>query len=87
MFKLYGYSYFNDEMNLEGDNLVELLYEFWNYEMNVYIAHTNKLIFSPLQDNEFNNHLLEEFGIEIIDGEKYREFRNIKSGYIYKSPF
>lgn len=84
---LIGFSYLGDSVKLEGENLVELLYSFWNYEMEVYDMKNNDLIFAPLQSNEFNNEFLNKFDLELIDGEKYREFRNVKTGEIYKSDF
>lgn len=84
---LIGFSYLGDSVKLEGENLVELLYSFWNYEMEVYDMKNNDLIFAPLQSNEFNNEFLNKFDLELIDGEKYREFRNVKTGEIYKSTF
>lgn len=36
-----------------------------------------KFIFSPSEDNDINNEWLEEYGLYIKDGEKYRELHYI----------
>ena len=66
----------------------------WNIEAELSIV-TNKyengkeeceLIFSPLDGNEFNNDLLEKYGLYIVDGEKFRELRYIKDNSLAWQP-
>jgi hypothetical protein len=63
------------------DDIVKAIYIAWNYESDLYIIVENrqKLLFAPLEDNEFNNYLLKDYGYMIRDGEKYREIVNSKN--------
>lgn len=58
----------------------------WNIEADLSIVvekndkHKEKckFIFSPFEDNEVNNEWLEEYGLYMKDGDKYRELHYIK---------
>lgn len=66
----------------------------WNIEASLSIVvekigkHQEKckLIFSPLEDNNVNNEWLEEYGVYIKDGEKYRELHYIKDDSLAWEP-
>ena len=70
-----GYSEFKE------DNIVKAIWNAWNYESELYIVDKNekRLLFAPLESNEFNNNLLKDYGYRIIDGKKYRELVNCKN--------
>lgn len=69
------------------EDLIEALYYAWNYECSVYTADGKVLIFSPMEDNEFNTDLLKDYGLRIIDGEKLRNFQDIKTGEVFNAPW
>ena len=66
------------------NNIVEAIYEAWNYEFDVYEVETDELIFTGQEDNETNSKWLEPYGIRIIDHGSYRKIQNIETGEIYE---
>lgn len=73
-------------------DLIKAIYTAWNIEATLYIippkttlreieayqGYKNcKLVFSPWDDNEMNNDLLEEYGYYVVDGEEEREIRRL----------
>ncbi|WP_339304399.1 hypothetical protein NST33_18085 [Paenibacillus sp. FSL L8-0435] len=69
------------------EDLIEALYYAWNYECSVYTRDERELIFSPMDDNEFNSDLLKEYGLSLINGEKLRNFQDIKTEEIFNPPW
>ena len=72
-------------VKLSSNDVVEAIYQAWNYEFDVYEAETKNLIFSGKEDNVGNSDLLEPYGLRLIDHEKHRVLQNIKTGEIYKA--
>ena len=80
------------------DNLIRAIYSSWNIESELYLLNKGvkkinwneklldqaKIIFSPMDDNELNSELLEEYGYKMEDREEYREIIDIKTGEIVK---
>jgi hypothetical protein len=51
----------------------------WNDRNNPFTKQC-KIVFAPLDGNEFNSDVLEEFGYKMEDGEEYREIIEIATG-------
>lgn len=82
------------------NDLVKAIYTAWNIEANLYILNDEvrkvrdiiffgddknaKIVFCPLEGNEFNSDVLEEYGYYIEDGEEYREIREIETNKVVK---
>ncbi|WP_394910525.1 hypothetical protein [uncultured Robinsoniella sp.] len=66
----------------------------WNIEaeLSVVIEKIDKyhekcqLIFSPADENDFNNELLNSFGLYIKDGESFKELHYLKDGSLAWEP-
>lgn len=69
-------------------SLTKAIHMAWNIEASLYIVHEdskyNELVFSPHDDNEFNNEMLDCYGYKIEDIDKWREIIEIKTGKIIK---
>jgi len=71
----------------ETDNIIKAIYSAWNIETNLYLKDINnnfKLIFSPLEDNDFNSNLLNEFGFYVKDIGNHREIVELKTDIVQK---
>lgn len=77
------------------DDLIKAIYTAWNIEAELWLINDDvkklninnlynqaKLVFVPLEDNEFNSELLKEFGYYMEDGEKYREIKDLKTNEV-----
>ena len=70
---------------LKKTEIIKAIMSAWNIEADLSIVtnkigghqEKHKLIFSPSECNDCNNDWLEEYGLYIKDGEKYRELHNI----------
>lgn len=94
--KFYYQNGIGDSGYFSENNLVMAIYTAWNIEAELYLLNEGikkidfhqsifeqaKIIFSPMDDNEFNSDVLKEFGYKMEDGEKYREIIDIKTGKI-----
>ena len=92
--KFYYENCMGDNGYFTENNLVKAIYTAWNIEANLYLLNENikkidftkpmikqaKIVFSPMEENEFNSDILKEFGYCMCDGEKYREIIDIKTG-------
>lgn len=78
-----------DYLEFEENDLIKAIYIAWNIEANLYLVQdkSEKLIFSPIEDNDFNSELLSEFGYSLIDGKEEREIFNLKTKSIVKYDF
>ncbi len=79
-------------------DLIKAIYTAWNIEATLYLINSDvkklnikkdffkqvKMIFSPWDGNEFNSQLLEDYGYYMVDGDEYREIREIKTDKIVK---
>lgn len=83
--------YFNNSCGDRGyfniDDLPKAIMSAWNIEAELYIVNgeEKKLIFAPFEDNDFNNDMLEEYGLLIKNGETCRELY-YKSGKLAWQP-
>lgn len=95
--KFYYENNMGDYGVFQESNLVKAIYTAWNIEAKLYLVNADvekfkineldkvsKLIFSPWDDNEFNNDLLEELGYYMVDGEKEREIKEVKTDKVVK---
>ena len=95
--KFYYQNNVGDSGVFSEKDLVKAIYTAWNIEAELYLLNddvkkfnvndlfkVSKLLFSPHDDNEMNNELLEEFGYYMEDGEEEREIKEIKTGKIIK---
>lgn len=86
--KFYFINNLGDEGEFQEKDIIKAIHKAWNYEANLFKIENNKdkeLIFAPFEDNEFNSYLLQDYGIRLIDTEKYRSLQNIKTKEIYKA--
>ena len=85
--KFYAWDWDGGEFLLiDTENVVEAIYQAWNYEFDVYESlgdQKKQLIFSGNEDNEGNSAMLEKYGIRLIDSDKHRHLQNIETGEIY----
>lgn len=84
--KFYAWDWDSREfLLLDTENVVEAIYQAWNYEFDVYEddGAEKDLIFSGQEDNEGNSMMLEKYGLRLIDQDKHRHLQNIKTGEIY----
>lgn len=79
-------------------DLVKAIYTAWNIEAELWLLNDGlkkinwgrrltsqaKVVFAPMEDNEFNSEILEEFGYKMEDGDKYREIIDIKTGQVVR---
>lgn len=84
--KFYYENFMGDTGTFKERNLIKAIYMAWNIEADLYLLIDNdwQIIFCPSETNDFNSDLLKEYGYKIIDGEKYREIVEIKTGKIIK---
>lgn len=82
---------------LEKD-LIKAIFTVWNIEADLYLlnegvkkidhhklmSEQSKLVFAPYEENNFNTYLLKEFGYYMVDGEEFREIRDIKTNEVKK---
>lgn len=86
--KFYMQNCVGDTAHFDSENMVDAIHTAWNIEAELYlVCNVNWLVFSPFDDNEFNNELLEEYGLRIIDHGGYRKVQNIATGEIYDAPW
>ena len=55
----------------------------WNSKENPFTKQS-KIVFCPMEGNEFNSDILKEFGYKMDDGEELREIIDIKTGKIIR---
>jgi hypothetical protein len=67
-------------------NIVKAIHAAWNIEADLYLMKkdTKRMIFAPLEDNEFNSDLLEEYGYKMEDGKLEREIIDMYTGEVIK---
>lgn len=84
--KFYYENSVGDTGTFSSSNLVKAVYTAWNIEADLYLWKDNdwQIIFCPMESNDFNSELLKEYGYKMIDGEKYREITEIKTGKIIR---
>jgi hypothetical protein len=87
-----------DSGHFSEKDLVKAIYTAWNIEAELYLLNDGvkkvnshqsfsgqcKIVFSPLDDNEFNSEVLKEFGYKMEDGEEFREIIEIKTGKVIR---
>lgn len=80
--KFYYENCMGDKGTFEEQDLVKAIYTAWNIEADLYLLTDGdwQIIFAPWESNENNSDLLETYGYKMIDGEKYREIIDIKTG-------
>ena len=80
------------------NNLIRALFSAWNIESELYLLNKGikkinwneklsdqaKIIFSPMDDNEFNSDVLRDYGYKMEDREEERKIIDIKTGEIVK---
>lgn len=86
-FKLVVFYYENnlgDSGKFIEKDLIKAIYTAWNIEANLYlmIDGIEELVFCPLEDNEFNSQLLNDYGYYMVDGIKYREIVELKTNEV-----
>lgn len=84
--KYYYANSYGDEGIIESENLVDAIYQAWNFEANLY-NENGELLFAPWESNEFNSEILGKFGLRVIDTKMFRCLQNIETGEIYKAPW
>lgn len=80
--KFYYYNSMGDSGYFNEDDIVKAIYTAWNIEAELWLVENfmpKKLVFSPLETNEFNSELLNEYGYYMEDGEEYREIKDIET--------
>lgn len=74
---------------LKNSEIVKAIQSAWNIEADLYIVRpgtTMKAVLIPDDENDVNNEYLKEFGLYLIDGDKYRELHYIDSGELAIDP-
>lgn len=74
---------------LSREEVPKAIMSAWNIEASLDVITENKehkLIFDPGESNECNNNWLEEYGLYIKDGVKYRELHYIKDDSLAWGP-
>lgn len=95
--RFYYQNNMGDSGYFSEDNLVKAIYTAWNIEAELYLLNKglrkidwdrftkqSKIVFSPMDGNEFNSDILKEFGYRMEDGEELREIIDIKTGKIIR---
>ena len=96
--KFYYENNMGDYGVFQETDLVKAIYTAWNIEATLYLINSDvkklnikkdffkqtKIVFSPWADNEFNSELLKDFGYFMVDGNEYREIREVKTDKIVK---
>lgn len=90
--KFYYQNNMGDNGTFKETDIVKAIYTAWNIEAELWLINDDvkklninnlynqvKLVFAPLEDNQFNSGLLKEFGYYMEDGEGYREIKDLKT--------
>ena len=96
--RFYFYNGLGDSGYFSERNLIKAIYAAWNIEATLYLLNKDlkkidlsktissqaTLVFSPLDDNEFNSEILKEFGYSMEARGEFREIIEIKTGKVVK---